>query len=101
MGGGRWAGLSAVADTTFKAGGGAFELTLEAGEGIGPSGSGRKDPKVIGWLVPGLLSQEARVARIEWDNKDENAEEIQDDQTVVLCRSPMQRLPSSEVRGDS
>lgn len=39
---GRWVGLSAIADTTFKAAfihRGAFELTLEAGEGIGPSGS--------------------------------------------------------------
>lgn len=49
---GRWAGLSAVADTTFKAAfvrRAAFELTLqlEAGEGIGPSVSGRKDPKVM------------------------------------------------------
>lgn len=71
---GRWAGLSAVADTTFKAAfihRGVFELMLEAGEGIGPSGSERKEPKVIGWLVPGLLSQEARMER---DNKDENAE---------------------------
>lgn len=31
---------------------------------------------MIRWLGPGLLSQEARVARMERDNKDENPEEI-------------------------